>query len=322
MTVAILACGDASPARAVDSQAPPCERAPMVSFVYITLMMKWWGVILKGFLSNMLRALVSLRLQALAALLLSTMLSIADKRITRARWDGEDWEFKWSDGCLYWSSPIVRPKRVTSNIASFLTMHSPKPGDIILEVGAGNGTEVCSLSNMVGPSGRVIAIEADPTAVRQLKKQAKALRNQNVEVLGIAVGADEGEVQLDIVAPGGLENTTVATIGGTNVTVRSRPLRNILADLNLGEIAYMKMNIEGAEYDALVGLGSSIDAVREMCISCHDFTGIPAQRTFDKVREYLLSKGLRLSTLPPNSNAPWEDYYIFASHDADDLAAK
>lgn len=275
---------------------------------------KMAGAILKELVEHLLYAMVKVKLQPIVTILLTTAVSLADRRFTVARWDGEDWEFRWSDGCLFWHSPIVRPKRVTTSLLSlYLTHYSPRPGDTILEVGAGNGTEVCTLSNMVGSAGQIFAIEAEPTTVRRLKKQASSLRNKNVQVLGCAVGAKEGRVQLGVAEPGGLQNSIVATVGPSRVTVECKTLGNLIAELGIDEISYMKMNIEGAEYDALLGLGASITRIKEMCISCHDFTGDPAQATYTQVREYLISKGMQIATLPPNDDAPWEQYHIFAN---------
>ncbi|BBY59344.1 FkbM family methyltransferase [Mycolicibacterium sarraceniae] len=199
------------------------------------------------------------------------------------------------------------------NIASYLYAYTPQSGDTILEIGAGVGTEVGLLSNAVGKSGRVIAVEADPTAIRRLEKQVAELKHQNVEVVAAAVGAEEGVIQLDIVEPGALMNSTVATVGGASVTVRCKTLPAISRQYKIDTVSYMKLNIEGAEYDALVGLGPSIKNIENMCISCHDFTGIPAQRTYRKTYDYLKEQNFRLTSLPPNPAAPWEDYYIFAS---------
>ena len=38
----------------------------------------------------------------------------------------------------------------------------PQPGDIVLDVGAGTGTEALPLSQLVGDKGKVVSIEAHP----------------------------------------------------------------------------------------------------------------------------------------------------------------
>jgi FkbM family methyltransferase len=261
-----------------------------------------------------MKLMLSMRLSALAALGLSAVVSVLDRRLTRARWDGEDWEFRWSDGCLYWNTHQVRPRFVTmQNLDRYLNSYRPKSGDTVLEVGAGSGTEVWALSNMVGPTGRVIAIEADPSAARHLRKQAGGLRFSNVIVLEVAVGEFPGEVLLHVTGPSGVANSTTAVVGESWVTVPGTTLRDVLAEGNIDKVHFMKMNIEGAEYDALLGLGSAINKVDEMMISCHDFTGDPAQATYQKVYDYLCARDFRIEEKLPVPRNRWEEYYIFAS---------
>lgn len=262
----------------------------------------------------MLNLMMAKRLEGLAALMLSVLISVLDRRPTRARWDGEDWEFKWPGGCLYSDTHRFRPRLATErNFASYLTNYKPAPGDTILEVGAGAGTEVPALSNAVGPDGCIIAIEADPAAFRRLEKQARHLQHQNVSVMQVAASDKDGTIELSVSEPGGLANSTKAQVGGASVQVQARPLDSILEEFGIRKISFMKMNIEGAEYDALVGLGRSIDQIEEMVICCHDFTGIPEQATFRSVGDLLQSHGFKISTLPPSPSCPWRDYFIFAT---------
>ena len=269
---------------------------------------------MKEFLRRSVDTLVSRGHPRAAGYLASAAVSTIDKRVTRARWDGEDWAFTWADGCLYWDSPLVRLKQLTEqNLAMFLGAYQPQLGDTILDVGAGAGTEIGQFSRMVGPSGRVIAVEADPAAARRLRKQVSRLAHHNVDVIELAVGANEGTVRLNVAEDGSIENSIKAVVGMTSISVPCRRLDRLLVDLQVDRISYMKMNIEGAEYDALLGLGSAISKVTQLCVSCHDFTGDPSQATFNDVKRYLADAGLQVSTLP-NPTAIWGNYYVHAKH--------
>ena len=268
---------------------------------------------LKQIFENVVKTLISKGYLGTAGFITTTAVTLADKRYTRVRWDGEDWEFKWSDGSLYWDNPLIRVKLVSDrNMGLFLAYYKPQLGDTIFDVGAGAGTEVGHFSKMVGATGRVFAVEADPSAARRLRKQVAGLKYQNVEILELAVGNNEGTVQLHIAEEGGIENSIKSVVGSSFVEVPCRRLDNILENLKLDQISYMKINIEGAEYDALLGLGSSSKKVSNFCISCHDFTGDPTQVTFELVKAYLNSSELKISTRPENPEAIWENYYLFA----------
>jgi FkbM family methyltransferase len=268
-------------------------------------------------LKEQIRRLIDMTARRNLAPILSPFLtihaSVYDRRRTRVRWDGEDWEYRWADGEIFYSSyPTSHPAVVTKHEQLFFAEYTPSQGDIVVDVGAGGGTEIIRLSKALGPSGRVIAIEADPVALRRLRKQVAALGSTNVEILPIAVSELEGTIDLYFSQEGHVGNSTTANTGECRVAVEARPLRDILADLGVTRVSYMKVNIEGAEYAALKSLGDSIRNVENLCISCHDFTGIPEQRTYDDVHRYLTASNFKPFSMPANPGAPWEDYYIFA----------
>jgi FkbM family methyltransferase len=268
---------------------------------------------LKGFFDSVVNNFITKGNFRVAGYVATLAVSIADKRYTKVKWDGEDWEFKWFEGNLYWDSPLIRVKSVSDrNMGLFLANYSPNYGDVIFDVGAGAGTEVGHFSRLVGPEGKVYAIEADPSAARRLRKQVSNLKFKNVEILQLAVGMDEGIVHLSIAEEGGIENSIKSVVGSSSVEVACKRLDDIIENLALDHISYMKINIEGAEHDALIGLGTTINKIENFCISCHDFTGDPSQATFDQVKAFLNDNGLKISTRPNNPDAIWENYYLFA----------
>lgn len=268
---------------------------------------------MKSFYTKFVAFLISLRFIVVAEAVVSGVVSARDRRLTRARWDGEDWQFTWADGCLYWESPRVSPKLVTTrNFGPYIANYAPTSGDTVIEVGAGVGTEVCRFSSMVGPSGQVVAVEADPIAVRRLAKQARCLASGNVTVMPVAVGREDGRALLYLAEPGHVQNSTVAGVGTTAVEVPQTTLHTIVDRLDSPTVSYMKINIEGAEYDALLGLGDAISRVSNLFVSCHDFTGNSEQRTYERVRDYLIQQGMTVVAYSPDSRAPWIEYYLFA----------
>ena len=53
---------------------------------------------------------------------------------------------------------------------SYCLRYQPKPGDTVVDVGAGMGDDTLVFSRMVGPSGRVFSFEAHPDNLRCLQK--------------------------------------------------------------------------------------------------------------------------------------------------------
>lgn len=58
-----------------------------------------------------------------------------------------------------------------------------KPGDRVLDFGCGPGSYVKAAAQLVGPRGRVYALDAHPLAIRSVRKMAAAGRISNVETI-------------------------------------------------------------------------------------------------------------------------------------------
>jgi ubiquinone/menaquinone biosynthesis C-methylase UbiE len=68
-----------------------------------------------------------------------------------------------------------------------------RPGDVVLEIGAGTGRNLGYLLDGVGPAGRVIAIDASPGMLEEARRLVHDRGWQNVELLQ----QDAAELELD-----------------------------------------------------------------------------------------------------------------------------
>lgn len=124
-----------------------------------------------------------------------------------------------------------------------------RPGDIVVDVGANIGTESLTASALVGPEGRVFAIEPQARIFSFLTHNIALNGFTNVVPLQVAVGETEGVVTLST----GLLDTSnmVVADGGQEVPVE--PLDAILAPFAPRHIALLKIDVEGYEYAVLRG---------------------------------------------------------------------
>lgn len=229
-------------------------------------------------------------------------------------YDGEDWVHRWSSGAFVSPVPIKRPIFECSvSIPLFTYAYAPKRGDTILDIGAGVGTELLAFSKMVGASGRVIAIEADPTAYRCLEKLCRLMRLDNVTLVRSAVGDFEGLSRFTQDAGGAITNALAVDPLSGAIEVPVTTLDLLIKKLGLESVDFLKMNIEGAEVPALKGFHEQAAIVRNWCISCHDFHGTPECFTFEFVTKWLSCRGLSVSRHPDVPGSPWMGYYVFAS---------
>ncbi len=134
-----------------------------------------------------------------------------------------------------------------------------KPGDLAMDLGANMG-EITTILAATGAD--VIAFEPDPYAFEKLKKRFKD--TPNVTLINAAVGASEGTVKL-MRAENFNENPKGASVkstildGGRSIDAGNYVEVPLIDFLNIvetevkkrGEIAFVKMDIEGAELDIL-----------------------------------------------------------------------
>jgi FkbM family methyltransferase len=195
----------------------------------------------------------------------------------------------------------------------FLHRYTVAPGDVVLDIGAGIGTETLPLSRMTGPAGKVIAVEAHPATYAMLERVCRLNNLQNVEPIHAAVmDSDEPVLISDLQAEGYLENK----IGGEGIEVPAVTVAQLVSKFQLDRIDFLKMNIEGAEVAALLGAGDLLSIVRHAAIGCHDFladeTGDDSYRTKGRVRALLEEAGFTLTTRTEDAR-PWAADYLFAS---------
>jgi FkbM family methyltransferase len=237
-------------------------------------------------------------------------------QLIRVYYDNEDWVHRWRCGGVVSPRFIKRPiVQCTMSLPLFTYAYMPKAGDTILDLGAGIGTELQAFSEMVGPAGRVIAVEADPIACRCLKKLCRLLGLCNVTIVNSAIGDFEGVANLTQSGGGAITNKLATDQSDNVIEVPMTTLDLLIGKLGLERIDFLKMNIEGAEIPALSAFVERANIVRHWCISCHDFTGKPEDRTFAFVTQWLANKGLAISRHPDVPGSPWMGFYVFTSNE-------
>ncbi|MDX6414216.1 MAG: hypothetical protein QOH23_1626 [Gaiellaceae bacterium] len=195
----------------------------------------------------------------------------------------------------------------------FLYEYTPRAGDVVFDVGAGVGAEMLLFSRLVGPSGRVVSVEAHPRTYGRLADLRKANGLRNVTPLQLAVSDTDGTVAISDLDQH-LRNAVLEThVDG--IEVPARRIDTLADELDINRIDLLKMNIEGAERQAIQGMGTVLGNTRHVCISCHDFLaddGGPEElRTKAFVRDFLIERGF-LVTTRDDAPDPWTRDYVYA----------
>jgi FkbM family methyltransferase len=136
----------------------------------------------------------------------------------------------------------------------------PKEGDTVVDVGAHIGRYTIIASKRVGPTGKVIAIEADPSNFEILNRNIELNQLSNVTTLNYAAFSKKAKIKLYL--PAGEIFTKYNTIMSNWVWVKpddkfvevnGNTLDNLLQEIGIRQVNWIKIDVEGAEFEVLKG---------------------------------------------------------------------
>ena len=134
-----------------------------------------------------------------------------------------------------------------------------RPGDLVFDVGVNHGVHLVRLAKLVGSTGEVIGAEAVPAFLDHARTQLKALGPlaRRVALHQCAVAAEAGVSSFFVtsITDGGLSGLrlrpVIASDAFQQIEVETQTLDMLLPPG--GAPRFVKIDIEGGEYDALRG---------------------------------------------------------------------
>lgn len=147
-----------------------------------------------------------------------------------------------------------------------------KPGDVMVDVGANIGYFTVLAAQLVGPGGRVVAVEASPSLADKIRRNVAMNGHRGtVTVWHRAAWSGSERLKLHERVHYGA-NSSLASVGAANleeladtevtVEVEAVALDDLLGDLQ--RIDLLKLDVEGAEVHAMEGLARTVAAHPEM----------------------------------------------------------
>jgi FkbM family methyltransferase len=152
-------------------------------------------------------------------------------------------------GCWLGSYELSKVRLFASTIQSGMT---------VFDIGAHAGYYTLIASKLVGGSGHVVAFEPAPRNLRYLRRHLSLNQVSNVSVLEVAVSDRAGVGRFDVGAESSLGRLDPA---GT-LDVRTITLDELVTRGSVPTPHVLKLDIEGAESDALVGAAAILREVR------------------------------------------------------------
>ena len=202
-----------------------------------------------------------------------------------------------------------------------------RPGMHVLDIGANIGYYTMLSASLVGPGGSVTAIEPNPASAKLLEASRRANSFDNVVVIQVAAGRELGLLTLHgsygnvmtSAAPEGaaalINSTTVPTFRVDDLIPRDK------------KIDFVKIDVEGAEYNALLGASELIKRCHPTIVSEFSPSTMPGISGIDGrgYLRFLLGFGYTISviegggTLRPCNADPERAMEAFTTRGADHI---
>ena len=216
-----------------------------------------------------------------------------------SRWHRLAIFFPLSGGWRVWTHGRVIPvAHLHWDVLEYYRHFVPERDGLIMDVGGELGVETKQFSELAGSEGRVVVCECMPDHAERLRDIAR--ERSNVTVVECACWDEEGEIDFfaghtpgsntAVVEARGQRGQILAKDASKPLRVKARTLDAVWREVAGGKpVDFLKMDIEGAEYEALAGAAEMLRATRRAVIAAyHIRDGIP---TAARVGEMLRALG-------------------------------
>jgi FkbM family methyltransferase len=154
--------------------------------------------------------------------------------------------------------------------------HQYEKGDVVVDAGARIGVFAAKISASVGNEGKVIAIEPEPRSFACLQKNIKANNLINVVPVQKMLWSKTEHRKLYLSGNAAAHSAYLNAFyssTGEFISVEADTLDNILEELGIESVDFIKMDIEGSEIEALKGMSKILESDLQLAISAYHPAG-------------------------------------------------
>ena len=163
------------------------------------------------------------------------------------------------------------------------------PGDVFLDIGANIGWYTLLAASLVGETGKVFAFEPEPANFALLQKNIALAGYHNVDPMQKAVSDRNQTVTLYLRENNRGSHALYAGVDSASIPVEAVRLDDHLGTY-MGKIDLIKMDIEGSEGHALMGMTAllkrnrGVKIIMELSPHALEQSGTPARDVLDMLR--------------------------------------
>lgn len=150
------------------------------------------------------------------------------------------------------------PNLTEKEKAQLSDIFTPKVGETFLDIGSYMGYGATRMSQLLGDSGKVIAVEADPDNLKILNANLAHNRIENVTVVPKAIWKFTGELKLR--KRGRQANSLVQEVVDVDnaISVPTTTVDDLLTETKTQNVNLVSLTVNGAEVEAIRGMQSTL----------------------------------------------------------------
>lgn len=168
-----------------------------------------------------------------------------------------------------------------------------QPDNIIVDIGAHIGGFAVRAARLAH-RGEVYAFEASSKNFAMLAENSKLNNLKNLHINNKAVSAKSGEMKFFMPGENGALGSLMQETESPMEIVQSTTLADLVSENNIAQIDYLKMDVEGAEYDILLGCSDeTLSKIQKIVLEYHEFSG--HHRSHIDLVERLKSHGFQVA---------------------------
>jgi len=198
--------------------------------------------------------------------------------------------------------PFWLLKLIPCSYSTYLKCYYPQPGDIVVDAGAHIGNCTIMFSRLVKGEGKVIAFEPFQESYAKLVDRIQRLGLTNVIALNKGLYCDDTELSFkvfsDTTLGANIANEVDKNVLTDDIRIEVVKLDTVVKELNLPQVNLVKMDIEGAEIEALDGARQTM-ADLSPCFAIASYHVRNRERTSIAVEERLAANGYDVTTFFP-----------------------
>jgi len=164
-------------------------------------------------------------------------------------------------------------------------------GDTVIDVGDNIGCFTLFAARLVGPTGRVIALEPDGETFFQLQRNININPFENIQILRLAVAGQSGTVRLHR-HPNALYSSLYRSVDGRSTAgpveeVQSVTMAQLFAEREVERCHFLKLDCEGAEHAIVRGLTADLAArIDRIGIELHQLEGCDSRELVGRLEKF------------------------------------